>query len=136
MYKVCNKEREQLVRQRTAAAASNNTRLQSGLHITCCFHKLALIRRPLVLIPRDYWSNIVRLAHLFESRSFRKRFQQSLAHIVLQSFKRLAAHELPAAVAVWQAADRGTFGVGEKKRAKFLVQTESLYLQVLNGDRV
>ena len=129
--KVFNEEREQLARLRTSAASMS---LHVGLHMTCCIHKLSLIRRPLVLIPRDYWSNVVRLAHLFESRSFKKRFEQSLAHVVLQSFKRRVVHELLAATDVWRGRAQQVFGAGEKKRAKYLVQAESLYLQVLNGD--
>lgn len=48
----------------------------------CQVHQVSLIRRPVVLSIPSYWSSLVRLAHLFESYSYRKEFASSLLSLL------------------------------------------------------
>ena len=60
---VCFTESVQLTLARLRDVATNVSMLQ--LH--CVLHQACLIRKPLVLSLENYWSTVVRLAHLFES---------------------------------------------------------------------
>lgn len=40
----------------------------------CALHQLCLVRKPVVLSIANFWTNLVRLAHLYEQSSFRKQF--------------------------------------------------------------
>ena len=45
-----------------------------AIRFKCGNHQLNLVRKPCVLSIERYWSTLVRLAHLFECTSFRRRF--------------------------------------------------------------
>ena len=82
--------------------SSDNSHL--AVRLRCLVHQLALIRKPVVLYVPKLWSTIVRLAHLFESLSFRKAFARSLAMVVSSSFTCLPVHELPDDFSHWQSS--------------------------------
>ena len=62
-------ERRYLASKHRAGVCCN----QAALRIKCCNHQLGLIRKPCVLGVERFWSTLVRLAHLYESASFRRR---------------------------------------------------------------
>lgn len=66
-----------------------------AFRVRCSIHQICLIRKPIVLMIPKLWTTVVRLAHLFESLSFRKAFARTLASIVQQSFSYLQVQELP-----------------------------------------
>lgn len=53
-----------------------------GLEVRCLVHQLNLVRKPMVLSISGFWTNLVRLAHLFEQYSFRQSFSASLLHLL------------------------------------------------------
>lgn len=46
---------------------------RAAFRVKCCNHQLGLIRRPAVLSIERFWCTLVRLGHLYESASFRRR---------------------------------------------------------------
>ena len=57
------------------------------LQVHCMIHQCSLTRRTMVLGFEGFWSTLVRLGHLFESHSFRQRFQAALAKLVHENFQ-------------------------------------------------
>jgi hypothetical protein len=88
-------EREQLHREFRESPNRNSRKI--GLQFRCGIHKLALIRKPIILSFTNMWSMVVRCAHLFESMSFRSRFRVAMASVIASSFRRvvLAQGQLP-----------------------------------------
>ena len=58
-------------------ASKTNVWGASGLRMIrfkCALHQVCLVRKPVVLSIDNFWTNLVRLAHLFEQSSFKKQF--------------------------------------------------------------
>ena len=53
-----------------------------GLRFRCCNHQLCLVRKPMVLSLENYWTTVVRLAHLFETHSFRRSLASALITVL------------------------------------------------------
>lgn len=64
--------------------------------------QLCLIRKNLALRIPGYWSTLVRLGHLFESYSFRKKFYVAIAKLIKDNFDYMKVVELPAAAGDWR----------------------------------
>jgi hypothetical protein len=54
------------------------------LDVECCVHQMGLIRTVVCLFQDGYWSHLVRLAHLFESSSFRQKIRQAIFLVILE----------------------------------------------------
>lgn len=48
----------------------------------CLLHAICLVRRPAVLSVDGFWSTLVRLAHLFEQQSFKKKFSMAMIQVL------------------------------------------------------
>ncbi|CAE7193916.1 HERC1 [Symbiodinium sp. CCMP2592] len=131
--KLFRQERADLEKQREVQSAQDSQDMPVALLTTCNIHKLALIRKPMVLQPKDVWSTFVRLAHLFESLSFRQKFRQSLACILLQSFRRVEVQRPPAELSMWQQRTATIFAQSEPDRPKYILEAENLYASFCNG---
>lgn len=70
----------------------------------CGLHQVALCRKTLIFYYPQHWSSIVRLAHLFESHSFRVQFRKSLVTVIASSFELIAVPALPHDHDKWQSA--------------------------------
>ena len=105
-----------------------------AMHVTCNIHKLSLVRKPLVLSVPHYWSSLVRLAHLFEARSFKQRFREALASTIIESFRRVEVQQLPPQVMQWRATADAIFSRCEPSRRKYIQEAEALYCKVVNSD--
>ena len=53
-----------------------------GVYCKCQVHQLNLIRKPMVLSISNFWTSIIRLAHLFEQSSFRHQFATALVQFL------------------------------------------------------
>lgn len=51
-----------------------------GIRLKCGNHQLSLVRRPTVLSVEKFWSTAVRLGHLYETSSFRRKLASALVH--------------------------------------------------------
>lgn len=81
--------------------AGNDTQSHT-LQIHCMIHQLNLTRRSIAVGFPNYWSNLVRLGHLYESHSFRQKFRVALAKLIRENFvyiRRVA--EYPAEMSEW-----------------------------------
>lgn len=86
-------ERRILASQHRKGACSNKV----AKRLKCCNHQLGLIRRPIVLGVERYWSTLVRLSHLFESASFRRRITAGIISLLGSPgiFERVSIGETP-----------------------------------------
>ncbi|CAE7840035.1 unnamed protein product [Symbiodinium sp. CCMP2592] len=71
------------------------------MHVHCLVHQAALVRRTLALGIPGFWSNLVRLGHLFESHNFRQRFQAAMSKVICDSFDFVVC-EPPEEAEVWR----------------------------------
>jgi hypothetical protein len=74
----------------------------SSIQIRCLVHKLNLVRRPLALCFDQFWSTQVRLGHLFESSTFKFKFQEALAEAVCNIFDYVVVDALPQESMAWR----------------------------------
>ena len=103
------------------------------LNFRCLIHQIALVRKPAVLMVPRLWSTIVRLAHLFETLSFRRAFATNLASVISNSFVYIpVAQQLPEE-ASWKS-------VRERLQANFRCKSSlkkrnlKAMLEFVNGD--
>ena len=75
-----------------------------SLQLHCLIHQVCLTRKTLALGFDSYWSTLVRLAHLFESRTFRQKFYAALTKIVRGNFDYFLVQEVPVDVKSWKEA--------------------------------
>ena len=75
-----------------------------AVQLHCMIHQVSLTRRAMVLGFDGFWSSLVRLGHLFESHSFRTRFQASMARVIHESFRFVlcGSEGLPPEAATWR----------------------------------
>ena len=73
-----------------------------GLQIKCQIHQVCLTRKTLALGLKGFWPTLVRLAHLYESHSFRQRIYLSIAQIVRENFDFFLVSELPPEATLWR----------------------------------
>jgi hypothetical protein len=59
------------------------------LDVRCVVHQFAITRKSIALAFDMFWSNAVRLGHLFESHAFRARFQQALVSVIVEAFEHI-----------------------------------------------
>ena len=71
-------QREHLAKEKKRDPKQNRV----AIRFKCSNHQLGLVRRPAVLAVKGFWSCLVRLAHLFECSSFRRRFTTSLLAVL------------------------------------------------------
>ena len=81
------------------------------ISIRCGLHQIALCRKPLLFQFKGHYSSIVRLAHLFETHSFRKQFQRSLLRVISSSFMWIPVVELPRESFLWQEERNRASGI-------------------------
>lgn len=53
-----------------------------ALRVKCALHQLSLVRKVAVLSVDSFWTTLVRLSHLFEQFTFKKRFSMALVQIL------------------------------------------------------
>ena len=70
-------ERAVAVHERARSAKKR----QLALRMKCQLHQLCLVRKPAVLSIDNFWSTLVRLAHLFEQYSFKRQFALALIQV-------------------------------------------------------
>ena len=68
------------VERRLLLAADEQRRL--GLRVKCFLHQISLVRKMGVLCFDSFWPSLVRLSHLFESFSFKKKFSLALVQVL------------------------------------------------------
>ncbi len=83
---------------------SNKINCVAAFQVQCLIHQACLTRKHLALGFDSYWSTLVRLGHLFESRTFRKRFYAAVTKVVRDHFDFFRVQELPAEAHVWKEA--------------------------------
>ena len=85
-------------------SASEQRVLHPLLATVCLLHQCQLVRKPLIYHFTGFWASITRLAHLFESSSFRQYFKTALISVVRRSFRVIHITHLPDAAADWKQA--------------------------------
>ena len=103
------------------------------LSLRCTLHQVALVRK---LVPQrfdEHFSNIVRLAHLFELHSFRQDFKTALVRVVLDNFKFVEVPELPPESELWRVERRAAASLLENQ-AKYSRTRRSLHELLLTWD--
>ena len=68
----------------------------------CSLHQIALVRKQLLFFFDEHWSTLVRLAHLFETQSFRTQFHRALLKVISASFQFIPVACLPADACNWK----------------------------------
>lgn len=98
-----------------------------ALQVHCLIHQVSLTRKNMVLGFSGYWSNVVRLGHLFESHTFRSRFRVAMAKIISENFAFIRVGDLPSDASHWHKqkidglrlhSDVGHMGFGGKKGSR------------------
>lgn len=74
------------VRRSLVSERGRSSGIKVCIFVRCSIHQYSLVRRAVVDKFDAYWSNLVRLAHLFESSAFKKRFRAALNHVLLEKF--------------------------------------------------
>lgn len=74
-----------------------------AFQIHCGIHQVALVRKTIALGFPGYWSNLVRLGHLYESHSFRQRFKAALSAMVASNFQFVEVCTLPEESIAWNS---------------------------------
>ena len=72
------------------------------LGIFCLLHQLALARGPILFGFQNFWSSVVRLAHLFENSSFRTQFRLAMLKILCENFTCVPVTEMPPGFTKWK----------------------------------
>jgi hypothetical protein len=103
-------------------------------HLECGIHGLALIRRPLVLLPPGYWATLVRLGHLMESRSWRNKLREALTFTVLTSFKRYVVDSLPEESVKWRNKIAVMLQCWGPAMRKYQREARAIFQRMCNGD--
>lgn len=70
----------------------------------CLLHQLGLARKSITCHYPGLWSAIVRLAHLFEMGSFRKKFRGALISEICDSYRSIPVAALPEEAKTWRQA--------------------------------
>ncbi len=115
------------------------------LQIHCSIHQVSLTRKTLALGFPGYWSNLVRLGHLFESHTFRQRFAACMSKVIQENFEFIQVLAPPEDSISWKRSkiaglqlhqDIGHMGLGGKNcgRASPRLKTLITLLQKDNGD--
>ena len=60
----------------------NQCHRKVAIRLKCMNHQLCLIRKPVVLGVERYWATLVRLAHLYECASFRRRIAAGVVNLL------------------------------------------------------
>ena len=128
--------------QADAADAGESKNATVALQVHCLIHQVSLTRRTLVLGFKGYWSCVVRLGHLFESQSFKRRFHASMVKVVQGSFRYRKVATLPEQSAQWREqkllrlrlhSDHGHMGLGGSSISRRLKAIRH-HLEKDNGD--
>ena len=106
------------------------------LSVRCGLHQLALSRKHIIFQFKSHWSSIVRLAHLFETHSFRKQFQKCLLRVLSSSFVFCSVVELPRDFQQWRQARNRASGLSTDDPSYSLsrISTYSKLFSHDNGD--
>ena len=101
-------ERRQLALKREALRTARQAgeppqQLVLLIFVFCGIHQVSLIRKPLALAFPGLWSAVVRLAHLFESRTWRQQFCLALRFVIHTKFKRVPVYQPPSETPFWRA---------------------------------
>ena len=72
-----------------------------ALQIRCLIHQVSLTRRYLALGFPGFFSNLVRLGHLYENHSFRQKFKATLSKLLQQNFVFVPVAKLPESAQEW-----------------------------------
>ena len=106
------------------------------IDIKCLTHQFGLLRKDIALAFSGYWPNVVRLGHLFESCSFRKRFKKFGTYLVVQNFKFILVPCLPEKIHEWLEERRKSLGMDnvlKRSRPSLYTKLDNL-IQHDNGD--
>ena len=104
------------------------------LSCRCSLHQVALCRKQIVFYFGGHWSAIVRLAHLFESHSFRLQFQKALMHEVISSFDWIQVLELPRDHCLWEAQRRELMTSADRHYSVTRLRQHRELMLLDNGD--
>ena len=109
-----------LERQLQAAGAQQQGKAPRLLlvRLKCTLHQIALIRKPVVLSVRQYWSTLVRFGHLMESQAFRRQICLATVQLAQSStgFRRFSANKT------------ASFEMFTKKRTQTIVRRGVLFV--------
>lgn len=86
----------------SAAASVPVPSFSPVLQVKCLIHQVCLTRKTLALGFGGYWSTLVRLGHLFESHSFRRKFYLGIAKLITDNFEYILLQELPPSITAWK----------------------------------
>ena len=75
--------------------ADNAGTMSCALQVHCNIHQLSLTRRYVALGSPGYFSNLVRLGHLFEGHAFRQKLKATMSKIIQENFQYVRVAELP-----------------------------------------
>jgi hypothetical protein len=87
------------------------------LDIECCVHQVGLIRQVICLYFNGYWTNLVRLGNLFDSCSFRSKWQEGICLVILedcQEINMFPSTLLPSEVCGWREVHHAKLGFAAK----------------------
>lgn len=130
-----NKAKECMHRMRVAPG-SEDFPVELFLHILCFIHQWALMRKIVCLCIPGFWTNLVRLGHLFESATFRSKFSEAVIQVVAADFHWHRVAQLPPEVDQWKQFRRKQLKVDKPySEISHTVRLDlSVILNLDNGD--
>ena len=125
---------QQQCQQPVEPKPEDQAQLLTGL--VCGIHQLALARKSLLFYHSGFWSNIVRLSHLFSTQTFRVQFRSALFAVIAESFSHITVSHLPAQHREWKSErDRLlNLAAGETEYRKMRVGFHKQLARFDNGD--
>lgn len=105
--------------------------------VSCLIHQLALSRRVALNGFPQFYSSIVRLAHLFEVGTFRLQFRKALIAVICDSFQYAPVPEHPQELAQWKARRNEICSISAhvpSRRGRKRIQLHRSLMQYDNGD--
>ena len=110
--------REAVHKHHKSASTKDDNNLYPVLGLVCLLHQLSLARKPILFGFANYWSNIVRLGHLFEGQGFRSQFRIALLGVLHDAFSVVAVSELPSDAVKWQQERVGVYRWTSSKKLR------------------
>ena len=86
-------------------ARQPNSPYNTYFDINCLIHQFGLSRKHVFTFFKGFWSNVVRLGHLFETHSFRRQFLEAMTYVIITNFgffKVPVGNALPPEIQVWK----------------------------------
>ena len=102
----------------------------------CLLHQLSLSRKPCVYHFPSVWSSVVRLAHLFETHSFRMSFRSALIKLIVANYRFVQVIGRSDEMKSWRQKRNWLCGL-YTNNASYSTKRRQLHLQLMqydNGD--